>query len=126
MHPQIASSFGFLFELQNGFISISVCCISDQGSLPRTTPRQENQHLRRIRDTLDVRISARDGCIHVEGQPPAVASATEVLEQLQAHARRHGSVDVEDVERVLAGVRQGESSAATPPIVLPDALPSTC
>ena len=49
-----------------------------------------DQHLRRIRNALGVSITARDGRIHIVGPEPAVASATEVLEQLQACANRHG------------------------------------
>lgn len=75
-----------------------------------------DQHLRSIRDALGVRISARDGRIHVEGEQQAVASATEVLEQLQAYAQRHGTLAPEDVSRVLASVRNGERSAEPAPI----------
>ena len=35
-----------------------------------------DQHLRAIRDALAVNISVRDGQVHVEGNEPAVASAT--------------------------------------------------
>ena len=41
-----------------------------------------DQHLRRIRESLGVSISARDGRIHVEGDEGAVLRATEVLELL--------------------------------------------
>lgn len=75
-----------------------------------------DQHLRRIRDALGVRISARDGRIHIEGDEQAVASATEVLERLQAYAHRHGVLAAEDVSRVLAGVQDGESLTELPPI----------
>jgi phosphate starvation-inducible PhoH-like protein len=75
-----------------------------------------DQHLRRVRDTLGVRISARDGRIYIEGEERAVASATEVLEQLQAYAHRHGTLASEDVGRVLASVRDGESAGQPPPI----------
>jgi len=51
-----------------------------------------DQHVRRIRDALGVSISARNGRIHVEGDQQAVAQATEVLEELQAYARRHGGL----------------------------------
>lgn len=66
-----------------------------------------DQHVRRIRATLGVRITERDGLVHVEGPAEAVARATEVLEQLQACSDRHGMVSVEDVDRVLAGVQSG-------------------
>ncbi len=71
-----------------------------------------DQHVRRIREALSVSISARDGQIHVQGDDQAVASATQVLEELQAQAHRNGDVAPEDVSRVLAGVQQGET--ATP------------
>ena len=47
-----------------------------------------DQHLRRIRNALGVSISSRDGQIHIVGPEGAVASATEVLEQLQVCAPR--------------------------------------
>jgi phosphate starvation-inducible PhoH-like protein len=72
-----------------------------------------DQHVRRIREALSVSISARDGQIHVQGDDRAVASATQVLEELQAQAQRHGDVAPDDVSRVLAGVQHGETT--TPP-----------
>ena len=75
-----------------------------------------DQHLRRIRNALGVSISARDGRIHIEGSQEAVASATEVLERLQALAHRQGTLATEDVTRVLAGVRDGEGHAEFPPL----------
>jgi phosphate starvation-inducible PhoH-like protein len=73
-----------------------------------------DQHVRRIREALSVSISARDGRIHVQGDEKAVANATHVIEELQAQAQQHGDVAPEDVNRVLAGVQQGESAAAAP------------
>jgi phosphate starvation-inducible PhoH-like protein len=75
-----------------------------------------DQHLRRLRDALGVNISARDGRIHIEGNEQAVASATEVLEQLQACAQRNGSLAPEDVSRVLASVQEGETPSEFSPI----------
>ncbi len=74
-----------------------------------------DQHVRRIREALSVSISARDGQIHVQGDEQAVASATHVLEELQAQAQRHGDVAPEDVSRVLAGAQQGEPDAKPRP-----------
>jgi phosphate starvation-inducible protein PhoH and related proteins len=68
-----------------------------------------DQHLRRIRSALGVSITARDDRIHVVGPEPAVASATEVLEQLQACANRLGTLSDDDVSRVLAGVQNGQA-----------------
>lgn len=73
-----------------------------------------DQHLRRIRNALGVSITARDGRIHIEGPETAVAQATEVLEQLQACANRHGMVSDDDVSRVLLAVRNGQPLAEHP------------
>jgi phosphate starvation-inducible PhoH-like protein len=60
-----------------------------------------DQHVRKIREALGVRITARNGEVHIEGPDPAVARATELLERLQAHAREHGTLASEDVDRFL-------------------------
>jgi len=44
-----------------------------------------------------------------------VAGATRVLEELRAQAQRYGALAAEDVDRVLAGVHNGESAAAAVP-----------
>jgi len=75
-----------------------------------------DQHVRRIRERLGVSISSHGGRIHVEGDERAVASATEVLEQLQAYAHRHGTLTDDDVTRVLASVVDGEKISEFPPI----------
>jgi phosphate starvation-inducible protein PhoH and related proteins len=75
-----------------------------------------DQHLRRVRDALGVRISARDGQIHVEGEEAAVARATEVLEALRDHVSRFGELAEEDVSRALDGVRLGQGEPAAGPI----------
>jgi phosphate starvation-inducible protein PhoH and related proteins len=67
-----------------------------------------DQHVRRIRNALGVSITARDGQIHVEGPEAGVATATAVLEQLQDCAAKVGSVSTDDVNRVLAGVQNGQ------------------
>jgi phosphate starvation-inducible PhoH-like protein len=68
-----------------------------------------DQHLRKIRESLGVSISVHDGQIHVRGDDRAVAQATQILEQLQAQANRHGLLSVEDVDRMLTEVRTGQA-----------------
>jgi phosphate starvation-inducible PhoH-like protein len=75
-----------------------------------------DQHLRRIRNVLGVSITARDGRIEVTGPDPAVARATEILEQLQVCANRHGEVSPDDVSRALAAVQNGLGVSEQPPI----------
>lgn len=70
-----------------------------------------DQHLRRIREALDVRIAGRNGRIFVEGAEPAVAKATEIFEQLKAVAKQYGNVDAADIERVLNNIAGVPTSA---------------
>ncbi|MEX2119328.1 MAG: PhoH family protein [Pirellulales bacterium] len=67
-----------------------------------------DQHLRQIRDTLSVKISARDDQIRIEGDEAAVAKATDVLGQLQTLVHRQGSLAPDEVARVLAGATGAE------------------
>jgi phosphate starvation-inducible PhoH-like protein len=75
-----------------------------------------DQHVRKIRDMLDVSIWAHEDRIHIEGEQASVARATEVLEQLQSYATRHGQLADEDVERVLRSVSQGRQQWQLAPI----------
>ena len=69
-----------------------------------------DQHLRRIRSTLGVGVSARDGAIHIEGEEPAVLRAAEIFEELDRIAHDHGFVEPDQVSRLLA-VATGEKPA---------------
>ncbi len=50
-----------------------------------------DQHLRRIRDSVPAKISARDGKIHVSGDEQAVLQATEIIEQIKNTVGRDGA-----------------------------------
>ena len=63
-----------------------------------------DQHIRRVREALEVDISHQDGEIRIVGPQEAVAMATETLEQLQRLAERAGELTPDDVGRVLAQV----------------------
>jgi phosphate starvation-inducible PhoH-like protein len=76
-----------------------------------------DQHVRRIREALGVRISARDGRIHIEGDEQAVVQATEILEQLRSQTAE-GELTADDVGRLLTGVRNGDVAAQTSPLVV--------
>lgn len=93
---------------QCGMIEKAISVVSSASLLTLFGAR--DQHLRRIRDALGVRIFARNGQIHVEGDELPVARATEVLEQLRDQVTRFGELVEEDVERVLRGVQSGEGS----------------
>jgi phosphate starvation-inducible protein PhoH and related proteins len=95
-------------------VDTSISVVSSQALLTLFGAR--DQHLRRIRDAMGVSISAREGRIHVEGDEQAVASATEVLERLQAIAQSHGMLADEDITRVLSGVQNGEVTGEAVPV----------
>jgi phosphate starvation-inducible PhoH-like protein len=75
-----------------------------------------DQHLRRIREALQVSIFARDEQLHIEGEPAAVAKATQVLENLQALVQRYGTLSADDVSRALGRVTNGKAAEEGPVI----------
>ncbi len=62
-----------------------------------------DSHLRLLRDSLDVRITARRNNILISGKVTNVKKAAEVLENMQKYLSRHGTLTVDDVGRLLAG-----------------------
>jgi phosphate starvation-inducible PhoH-like protein len=74
-----------------------------------------DQHLRKICEAIPVRISTREGAIHLEGSEQAVEQATEVLEQLKQLVARQGAVEpelvLETISNVIGGEREGEAAA---------------
>ncbi len=92
--------------------AISVVCSKDLLTLFGAC----DQHVRRVRDALGVRISVCNGQIRIGGDQQAVASATEVIEQLQDCVQRHGQLAPDDVTRVLACVANGDRAVAHAPI----------
>jgi phosphate starvation-inducible protein PhoH and related proteins len=86
-----------------------IAVVDSKALLPLFGPR--DQHLKQIRDTLGVRISARDDEIRIEGADEAVAKATGVLEQLRHLVELHGVVSPDDVSQAL-----GQASGQPPPV----------
>ena len=77
-----------------------------------------DQHLRKIRATLGVGVSARDHSISIEGEEPALSRATEVFEQLARIASDRGAVEAEDVANVLSLATGGGAMTPREPIEL--------
>ena len=75
-----------------------------------------DQHLRVVRDALGVKITHRDGEVHVSGDEPAVARATEVLEHLKRLVERRGIVSPDDVLEILARVNGSGEAISDEPI----------
>ena len=78
-----------------------------------------DQHVKRIREALGVEITHRNGQIRVAGDEPAVARATEALQQLKVLVEHRGSLADAEVEQVLRQVTgEGSGPQAEPILVL--------
>ncbi|PQO29328.1 PhoH family protein [Bremerella cremea] len=63
-----------------------------------------DQHLRRIRDSLNVTITHRDERVSISGEERAVAKAIRVVEDLRHRIERNGALHKEDLDEALAEV----------------------
>lgn len=80
-----------------------------------------DRHLRLIRATLDVRISARNGAVHVAGSTAAVKQAARVIEELQRSLRGRPTLQDDFVRDTLkrAVASDGASSNGRIDVFLP-------
>jgi phosphate starvation-inducible PhoH-like protein len=63
-------------------------------------------NLRKVRDDLEVAVSARDGNVIVSGSDIAVDTAVEVIDRMQKRLLDRGRVTLEDVEDILIQVQR--------------------
>lgn len=75
-----------------------------------------DQHLRRIRDSVPAKISARNGKIHVSGEEQAVLQATEIIEQIKTVVGRDGALANDQVSHIIAQVVDGPTNGRTAPV----------
>jgi phosphate starvation-inducible protein PhoH and related proteins len=75
-----------------------------------------DQHLRRIRESVPAKISARDGKIHVSGDEQAVLQATEIIEQIKTTLGREGPLTPERVSHIIKQVTGGPTNGRTAPL----------
>src|SRR3972149_5655907 len=75
-----------------------------------------DQHLRRIRESVPAKISARDGKIHVSGDEQAVLQATEIIEQIKNSIVRDGALSPEQVTHIIKQVTVGPTNGRTAPV----------
>jgi phosphate starvation-inducible protein PhoH and related proteins len=94
-----------------------------EATIPVGTPDElvlllgtSDQHLRRIRDSVPAKISARNNKIHVSGEETAVFQATEILEQLKTTVSRDGSVSPEQVNHIIRQVVGAPANGRTAPV----------
>jgi phosphate starvation-inducible PhoH-like protein len=69
-----------------------------------------DQHLRRIRESVPAKISARDGKIHVSGDEQAVLQATEIFEHIKNAVLREGSLTPDQVSHIIRQVTGGPTN----------------
>jgi phosphate starvation-inducible protein PhoH and related proteins len=78
-----------------------------------------DRHVRQIRESLGVAVTARNGSIHVAGSEDAVRTATQVIEKLQHRLHLRGALFTEDVNDILSHVDQTTSGMVEkPPIAI--------
>lgn len=76
-----------------------------------------DQHLRRIREALGVRITVRDELVRINGSAEGVAQAAEVIDQLQALAHRHaGALTPAQVGKIISQVTGADEALDVAPI----------
>ncbi|MFI4874412.1 MAG: PhoH family protein, partial [Blastopirellula sp. JB062] len=75
-----------------------------------------DQHVRRIRESLGVTITHRDGQVRIAGREVAVAQATKVIETLRKKVERQGLITTDEVEDSLADVTGESPKPKTLPI----------
>ena len=83
-----------------------------------------DRHLRMIRSTFDVRLTAREGQVRLSGAPEAVSRAAEVLESLQSRLRSVAHIDddvVAEAIRRVAAVGGTERTDETVKVYIPGA-----
>jgi len=91
-----------------------------EASIPVGSPEQlillfgtSDQHLRRIREATEAKISTRGGKIHLSGPETAVLNATAIFEQLRTAVRRDGSLHPAEVDDIISSVT-GKSANGKP------------
>jgi phosphate starvation-inducible PhoH-like protein len=94
-----------------------------EATIPVGTPDElvlllgtSDQHLRRIRDSVPAKISARNNKIHVSGDEQAVFQATEILERLKTTVGRDGSVSPEQVTHIIRQVVGTQTNGRAAPV----------
>lgn len=94
-----------------------------EASIPVGSPEQlillfgtSDQHLRRIRESTEAKISTRGGKIHVSGSEQAVLRATAIFEQMRTAMGRDGSLSAEQVGDIIESVSGGSTLRQQKPV----------
>ncbi len=63
-----------------------------------------DQHLRYIRDEMQVGIAARDGQVVITGPEEPVRKTSKIIDRMEKKLRRRGHIDEEDVKNILTQI----------------------
>ena len=72
-----------------------------------------DENLRQVRRAFDVRVTARDGSIHLAGSPEAVRKAAEAFDALQKKLQTRPYLSPQDVDNAIADAAQDSAAAET-------------
>jgi phosphate starvation-inducible PhoH-like protein len=67
-----------------------------------------DSHLRLLRESFDVRVTARQDKVIITGKDSNVAGAAEVIDKMQKHLLKHGSLSATDVSSLVNLSKQPE------------------
>ena len=89
--------------------------VVDSRALPKVFGASD-EHLRRIRKALGVRVTVDENKIILRGEPEAIKRGSYLLEQLQRLAVRDGLLAPEDIQRALSEVQHGREVSNVKPM----------
>ena len=89
--------------------------IVDSRALPKVFGASD-EHLRKIRKALGVRVTVDENRIILRGEPEAIKRGSYLLEQLQRLAVRDGLLAPDDVQRAISEVRHGKEVSNVKPM----------
>ena len=80
----------------------------DNARLAQALYANEPRNLRLIEEALNLRVTARDGWINLEGEAEALAKAKHLFAELQQAFARSGSIERRDLKHAVGAVARGE------------------
>jgi phosphate starvation-inducible PhoH-like protein len=77
-----------------------------------------DSHLRLLRKSFDVQITARKSNLIIKGQQHNINQTTEVLEKMQKHLLRHGTLSTEDVTLLIRPTKSKDLERTSEPVTV--------
>ncbi len=71
-----------------------------------------DSHLKFLRKTFDVKCTARQSTLYVSGLPAKVKKTTELIDRMQKHLIRHGSINLTDIQQMMTVKKEPEKSVS--------------